>query len=58
MQRYWLVWEDDTPVVPQRPMSMEAVITEFRELVTQDPEVKVEIRQCSQDELDWAGVQE
>jgi hypothetical protein len=39
-------------------MSMEAVITEFRELVTQDPEVKVEIRQCSQDELDWAGVQE
>lgn len=56
MQRYWLVWEDDTPVMPERPLSMEAAIAEFRELVAQEPSVMVEIRECTAVELEWAGI--
>jgi len=57
MARYWLVWVGDTPVSPQQPLEYGDAMAEFEQQIElgEDDE-KVEIRQCSATELEWAGV--
>lgn len=57
MARYWLVWVDDTPTAPEEPLPYTEAVALFEDLVEDDPDAKVEIRQCSEIELRWAGIQ-
>lgn len=57
MERYWLVWVGDTPVNPQEPLGYEDAMAEFvNQVELGEDDEKVEIRQCSATELEWAGV--
>jgi hypothetical protein len=64
MIRRWLVWVDGSPVAPDVPLEFVAAAAEFeREVMeTIDPEtgeheeITVEIRQCDEEALRWAGV--
>lgn len=57
--RYWLVWDDDTPIGPENPYSEQDLYQAYdlmRELLRQDPNAKVEIRQCEDEDLEFAGI--
>ena len=57
MERYWLVWVGDTPVNPQEPLGYEEAVAEFvNQVELGEDDEKVEIRQCSETELEWARV--
>lgn len=57
MDRYWLVWVGDTPVNPQEPLGHEDAMAEFlNQVELGEDDEKVEIRQCSAEELEWAGL--
>jgi len=53
----WYVVVDDTPVLPERPLTMEQAIDLFREMVESDGAdgAEVEIRQCSEEDFEWAS---
>lgn len=54
---FWHVYVDDTPVLPEMPLPMEQAIVAFRREVdeAEDDDV-VELRQCSDEDLKWAGI--
>lgn len=55
--RYWYVVIDDTPVNPERPLSARDAAQEFLTFIEDDdPDQEVELRQCSAEDLEWAGV--
>lgn len=54
--RRWMVWEDDSPNNPDRILTAAEAAAEFLRLVTTDPDAKFEIRQCGEDEIEWAGL--
>lgn len=55
MSRRWLVWVGDTPIAPEHPLSWQDAAEVFA-LEASDPlETTVEIRQCTHEELVWAG---
>jgi len=54
-QRYWLLFVDDS-VAYDEPLSSAQVMADWaHEVAAGDPGAKVEIRQCSRDDLDLAG---
>lgn len=55
-QKYWLVWVDDSPIAPERPLRLEEAIADFRGEAVDEDAVVVEVRQCSAQELKWAGI--
>ena len=55
-QRYWLVWEDDTPVWPEKPLTAGEVADAFQRRVEDDPYTLVEVKMCTREDLDWAHV--
>jgi hypothetical protein len=55
-QRYWLIWEDDTPVWPEKPLTADEVGEAFRRRVEDDPIALVEVKMCTREDLDWAHV--
>ncbi len=55
MARFWLVWTDDTPIAPEHPLGHAEAVELFAAEVEEDPDQKVEIRQCSDEDLRWAG---
>lgn len=63
-KRYWLINYDDTPISPERPLSAEAAAEAFlREVLLSEEEedegsALIEIRQCTREDLDWAGVED
>lgn len=54
--RYWLVFEDDSPIFPERPLNADEAVREFVRYVKEDPDTQVEIRQCTEEDLEWAGI--
>lgn len=59
--KLWLVWQDDSPIFPEKPLVWEQAVEEFKCLIDQavsegDPFESLEIRQCSYEEMEWAGV--
>lgn len=57
-QRYWLVWVDDTPVFPESPLNEEQAAQRYLHEVAEDPDAVVEIKQCTREDLEWAGVED
>ena len=61
---FWYVEVDDTPISPDRPLPLEHAIKVFRREAAEAIEAAadgedggtVEIRQCTADDLEWAGV--
>lgn len=56
-QRYWYVVVDDTPVNPEDPLTLEQALTYFEFFVNNcdDPDEKIEIHQCNDEDLTWAS---
>jgi len=57
---FWYVVCDDTPTAPDRPLPLAHALYEFERAAKQaaedgDGEV-VELRQCTAEDLEWAGV--
>jgi hypothetical protein len=55
-QRYWLVWVDYEPFNPEQPLGSDEAAAEFAGQVTAN-DTTVEIRQCSDEDLEWAGIE-
>lgn len=54
---FWYVVVNDTPPMPDRPLPLEHAITAFRREVEQaDEDDIVELQQCGDETLAWAGV--
>lgn len=54
---FWYVVVDDTPVMPDMPLPLEQALVEFRRAVEDaEPGEVVELRQCTDEDLRWAGV--
>jgi hypothetical protein len=57
---FWYVEVDGTPVLPDRPLPLEHAIAAFRREVAEAAEdgedSTVELRQCCDEDLQWAGV--
>ena len=54
---FWYVEVDGTPMSPDRPLPLEHALAEFRREVTEaEGDYEVGLRQCAQEDLDWAGV--
>jgi hypothetical protein len=53
--RYWLIWEDDTPEFVEKPLTAKEAATRFIEVAERDPSALVEVKQCTREDLDWAG---
>jgi hypothetical protein len=56
---FWYVVIDDTPMSPDRPLPLEHAIAAFRREVADVAEdgSTVELRQCDDEDLKWAGVE-
>ncbi|WUI02074.1 hypothetical protein OHR68_09790 [Spirillospora sp. NBC_00431] len=54
---FWHVYVDNTPVLPEMPLPLEQAVAAFRREVAEaeDGDV-VELRQCGDDDLTWAGI--
>ncbi|MET8985922.1 hypothetical protein ABZW49_10775 [Nonomuraea wenchangensis] len=57
---FWFVVCDETPTAPERPLPLAHALREFERAAQQaiedgDGEV-VELRQCTDEDLEWAGV--
>jgi hypothetical protein len=53
--RRWLVWEDDNPAHTE-PLTAAEAAAQFLHLANDDPDAQYDIRQCTDDELEWAGM--
>jgi hypothetical protein len=53
--RYWLIWVDDTPVGVDTPRRADQVGDAFLRETNDDPTALVEVKQCTREDLDWAG---
>lgn len=58
--RRWYVAMDGTPILPERPLTDDEAIELFREMNADverdgDDDTTVEIYQCTDDDIDWAG---
>ncbi|MFI9553678.1 hypothetical protein [Nonomuraea endophytica] len=57
---YWFVVIDDTPVCPDRPLPLKYAIHEFerhaQEAIDSDSGEVVELAQCNDEDLKWAGI--
>lgn len=55
---FWYVVIDDTPLSPDRPLPLEHAIAAFRREVAEagDDGSTVELHQCDDESLAWAGV--
>ncbi|MFI6317333.1 hypothetical protein ACIBG8_07430 [Nonomuraea sp. NPDC050556] len=57
---YWYVFVDGTPVSPDRPLPLTYALREFercaRQAIEEDDGESVELRPCTSDDLEWAGV--
>lgn len=54
---FWLVVIDETPIAPERPLPLEHALHEFRRAVEDgDDDEVIELRQCTDEDLEWAGV--
>lgn len=55
---FWYVEVDGTPMLPDVPLPLEHAIRDFRREVAEAAEFGgvVEIRQCTDEDLAWAGV--
>lgn len=55
MTAFWLVWVDDTPIIPERPMHADEAAALFQSEARDADNHVVEIRQCRAAELTWAA---
>lgn len=54
---FWYVVVDDTPLLPECPLPLDAAVTEFRKAVEEaDPDEIVELRQCTDEQIEWSKV--
>jgi hypothetical protein len=57
---YWYVVVDDTPVCPDRPLPLPYAMHEFqrhaKEAIDTESGEVVELAQCTDEDLQWAGV--
>lgn len=54
---FWLVVIDETPIAPERPLPLEHALHAFRRAVEDgDDDEVIELRQCTDEDLEWAGV--
>lgn len=56
MSRRWLVWAGGTPIAPECPLSWQDAAEIFGLEASQPHVETLEIRQCTHEELVWAGV--
>lgn len=60
-RHYYYVVVDDTPELPERPLTERQAAEEFLRLAedTEDPDLEdaaIEIRVCTDEDLEWAGI--
>lgn len=57
---YWYVFIDGTPMAPDRPLPLAHALREFercaKQAIEEDDTSAIELRPCTPDDLEWAGV--
>lgn len=52
----YYVWVDDTPVMPDVPLPWDEAQRQAARERDEDPDASVEIHECTDEDLRWAGV--